>query len=51
MAAVIRITGGDFRLLDRLLSQLRRIIHLNHLPSVTPEAVHAVRENLTLGTE
>lgn len=51
VAAVIRITGGNFRLLNRLLSQTGRVVRLNHLSSVTPDAVHAARENLTLGPE
>jgi hypothetical protein len=29
LAAVLRITGGDFRLLDRLLTQVSRVLEIN----------------------
>ena len=44
-----RITGGTFRLVDRLLTQVRRIQTLNHLNTLTPEIVDAARETLLIG--
>src|SRR5581483_3158254 len=37
MAAIIRITGGNFRLVQRLFSQIERILAINALRAVTPE--------------
>jgi hypothetical protein len=44
------ITGGSFRLLDHLLTQIGRIIEINELHTVTPAAVEAARESLVIGT-
>lgn len=49
MAAVVRITGGNFRLLGRLLAQTERIVEINELPKVTRQAVEAARESLVIG--
>jgi DNA transposition AAA+ family ATPase len=49
VAALIRATGGNFRLLHRLLSQVGRILEINGLGSVTREVVEAAREVLVIG--
>lgn len=49
LTAIVRITGGNFRLLHRLLSQIGRILEINHLPNVTLPVVDAARESLVIG--
>jgi DNA transposition AAA+ family ATPase len=49
MAAIIRATTGNFRLLQRLFQQIERVLELNAMTSVTPEVVAAARESLVIG--
>jgi DNA transposition AAA+ family ATPase len=49
MASIARITHGNFRLLQRLFSQIQRILEINHLTRVTEEVVQAARESLVIG--
>jgi DNA transposition AAA+ family ATPase len=49
LAAVIRITGGNFRLVQRLFAQIARVLVINHLDRVTKEVIEAARESLVIG--
>lgn len=49
VAAIIRVTGGNFRLLNRLLTQMERILEINGLIQVTKAVVEASRESLVIG--
>ncbi len=49
-ATIIRVTGGNFRLLYRLMTQIARLVEINALKTVTGEVVDAARESLVIGT-
>jgi len=49
IATIARITGGNFHLVDRLLSQVQRMQQINHLDTITPEVVEAARDALLIG--
>jgi hypothetical protein len=48
--AVVRITGGKFRLIQRLFAQTRRIMEINNLSTVTKELNETARESLVIGS-
>jgi DNA transposition AAA+ family ATPase len=48
-AAIMRVTGGNLRLVTRIFSEIERLIKLNRLTEVSPEVVNVAREGLLLG--
>jgi DNA transposition AAA+ family ATPase len=49
IATIVRITGGNFRLVDRLLTQIERVQTVNDLTVLTPEIVDTARQALLIG--
>ena len=49
LAAIIRMTGGNFRLLNRLLTQIERVVRINQAQNVSLDIVDAARESLVIG--
>jgi DNA transposition AAA+ family ATPase len=47
--AIARVTGGNFRLVQRLFSQIERVLTINGLASVTTEVIDAASETLVIG--
>jgi hypothetical protein len=49
IASLIRMTGGNFRLLARLLTQIERVLSVNDLHLVSIAVVEAARDSLVIG--
>lgn len=49
LAAMARITDGNLRLVQRLFSQIDRILEINQLTAITKEVVDTAREALIIG--
>ena len=49
IAAVARITGSNFRLLQRLFNQIGRILAVNEMTTITEDVVEAARSTLVIG--
>lgn len=49
VAAIVRITGGNFRLVHRLFVQIDRILRINGLRAVNDDVVEAARSVLVIG--
>jgi hypothetical protein len=50
LAEILRIAGGNLRLVLRLLTQILRILEVNNTEMTTKEIVTAAREALAIGT-
>ena len=49
IASVIKITGGNFRLIHRLFTQIDRILKINNLQKINVDVVEAARDSLIIG--
>lgn len=46
---VIKMSRGNFRLVERLFSQIERIMRINHLDKITTEVIEVARDSLVIG--
>jgi len=51
IAAISRITRGNFRLLERLFPQIERVLRINELQTITNDVVEAAASTLVIGVE
>lgn len=51
MTKMIKLSNGNFRLLQRLLSQVDRVMEINKLNTITGEVIETARELLIIGTK
>lgn len=49
IATIARITGGNVRLLHRLLVQIERVLKINKLTAITVDVIDAARSMLVIG--
>ena len=49
MARLLRMTGGNLRLLTGLLTQIERVLDVNNLDLVLADVVEAARDSLLIG--
>jgi DNA transposition AAA+ family ATPase len=49
VSTIIRITQGNFRLIQRLFTQIERVLKIKELTMITKEVVETARENLVIG--
>lgn len=49
ITTIIKITKGNFRLIQRLFAQIDRILRINQIDKITVEVVEAARDSLVIG--
>jgi hypothetical protein len=50
ISSIVRITSGNFRLIDRIFDQITRIAEINRMPIVNSDMVESARSLLIIGS-
>ena len=48
---IVRITGGTFRLSERLMTQIGRLMDINGFDDISPDLITTARQTLVIGTQ
>ena len=51
VGTIVRITGGNFRLIERLITQVGRLMDINGFHDISPDLITAARQTLVIGTQ
>jgi DNA transposition AAA+ family ATPase len=51
VSTIISITGGNFRLIERLMTQVGRPMAINNFDDIGPDLITAARQTLVIGTQ
>ncbi|WP_459589695.1 ATP-binding protein [Corynebacterium camporealensis] len=49
IAAIERLTRGNFRVVERLFPQIKRVLKINELETITDDVIEAAASTLVLG--
>ena len=49
IATIVRLTRGNFRLLERLFPQIERVLKINELDTITNDVIEAAASTLVVG--
>ena len=50
ITSIVRITNGNFRLITRMFSQIKRILEINNMQNITKDVMEAACECLVIGS-
>ena len=51
LGTIVRVTGGNFRLIERLMTQVGRLMDINGFDDISPDLITAARQTLVIGTQ
>jgi len=51
VGTIVRVTGGNFRVIERLMTQGCRLTGINGFDDISPDLTTAARQTLVIGTQ